>query len=172
MEEKQTAGQGPQGGSWKRFAPGCTRRVGDDHLGEQPTMHFDDAFDFLIGKLAALPDLTGNAGSSGRTATYGCDIWVPQVVVTYWQQRIERFNVGELTDEHYRPFYDAAWELARIGVLRPGPFLPRGQAMGGQLFSGDGFSITKFGREWLKAAGDRPIRDPSRLADRTILLPA
>jgi hypothetical protein len=37
--------------------------------------------------------------------------------------------------------------------------------MGGQLFSGDGFSITKFGREWLKATGDRPIRDPSRLAD-------
>ena len=50
-------------------------------------------------------------------------------------------------------------------MLRPGAFLPRGQAIGGQLFSGDGFSITKFGREWLKASGQRPIRDPSRLAE-------
>ncbi len=128
-------------------------------------MHFDDAFDFLIEKLAALPDLTGYAASSARTATYGCDVWIPQIVAAYCQPRIQGFSVGELTDTHYQPFYDAAWELARIGVLRPGAFLPRGQAMGGQLFSGDGFSITKFGREWLKAAGDRPIRDPSRLAD-------
>jgi hypothetical protein len=127
------------------------------------TMHFDDAFDFLIDQLAALPEPTGYAGNNARMATYGCDLWVPKVVVAYWQ-RVSNVS-RELTDEHYRPFYDAAWDLARIGVLRPGPFLPRGEAMGGQLFSGDGFSITKFGREWLKAAGDRPIRDPSRLAD-------
>jgi hypothetical protein len=36
--------------------------------------------------------------------------------------------------------------------------------MGAVLFSGDGFSITKFGREWLKDATQRPVRDPSRLA--------
>jgi hypothetical protein len=97
-------------------------------------MHFDDAFDFLVEKLAALPDLTGYPASSARMATYGCDIWVPRVVTEYWQPRIKGFNVGDLTEEHYRPFYDAAWELARIGVLRPGPFLPRGEAMGGSYF--------------------------------------
>jgi hypothetical protein len=121
-------------------------------------MHFDDAFDFLVEKLAAV----GPKGGIARTATYGCDVWVPQIVAAYWHPRIT--NIGELTDDHFRPFYDAAWELARIGVLRAGPFAPRGQAMGGQLFSGDGFSITQFGREWLKDAAQRPIRDPSRVA--------
>jgi hypothetical protein len=127
--------------------------------------HFDDAFDFLIEKLAAVPDLTGRMGSNARNATYGCDIWITNVVQAYWQSRMTPGPIADLSDEHFRPFYDAAWELARIGVLRPGTFAPRGQAMGGQLFSGDGFSITQFGREWLKDAAQRPIRDPSRLAD-------
>jgi hypothetical protein len=126
-------------------------------------MHFDDAFDFLVEKLSVTPDVGG--GRNARIATYGCDIWIPQIVQAYWQPRISGFNYGELTEQHFQPFYDAAWELARIGVLRPGAFMPRGEATGGQLFSGDGFSITKFGREWLKDAGQRPIRDPSRLAD-------
>ena len=128
-------------------------------------MHLDDAFDFLIERLAALPDLNGPMAGNARTVTYGCDLWIPQIVAAYWQPRITGFTIGELSDEHFRPFYDAAWELARIGVLRPGAFMPRGMAMGGQLFSGDGFSITRFGREWLKDAAQRPIRDPSRLAE-------
>jgi hypothetical protein len=82
------------------------------------TMHFDDAFDFLIDQLAALPEPTGYAGNNARMATYGCDLWVPKVVVAYWQ-RVSNVS-RELTDEHYRPFYDAAWDLARIGVLRLG----------------------------------------------------
>jgi hypothetical protein len=104
-------------------------------------------------------------GRNARIGTYGCDIWIPQIVQAYWQPRISGFSYGELTDQHFQPFYDAAWELSRMGVLRPGPIMPRGEAMGGQLFSGDGFSITKFGREWLKDAKQRPVRDPSRLAD-------
>jgi hypothetical protein len=126
-------------------------------------MHFDDAFDFLIERLAAAP--TATAGSNARNSTYGNDVWVTQVVHAYWQPRLPGTMLTELTDEHFRPFYDAAWELARIGVLRPGAFSPRGMAMGGQLFSGDGFSITQFGQEWLKEAKQRPIRDPSRLAE-------
>ena len=126
-------------------------------------MHLEDAFDFLVERLAALL-ATGGGGAIARSGTYGGDIWIPMVVAAYWQPRIARFNVGELQDEHFQPFYDAAWELCRIGVLRPGSFAPRGQAMGGQLFSGDGFSLTQFGREWLKNPTQRPIRDPSRLA--------
>jgi hypothetical protein len=126
-------------------------------------VHFDDAFDFLIEKLAVTPDVGG--GRNARSATYGCDVWIPQIVQAYWQPRISGFSYGELTDHHFQPFYDAAWELSRMGVLRPGAFMPRGEAMGAVLFSGDGFSITKFGREWLKDAKQRPVRDPSRLAD-------
>jgi hypothetical protein len=125
-------------------------------------MHFDDAFDFLVEKLADTPDVGG--GRNARNATYGCDAWIPFIVTAYWQPRISGFNYGELTVQHFQSFYDAAWELCRIGVLRPGAFMPRGEAMGGQLFSGDGFSITRFGREWLKDARQRPVRDPSRLA--------
>jgi hypothetical protein len=123
-------------------------------------MHFDDAFDFLVEKLAAVPD----NGRRARHAT-GCDVWIPLIVQTYWQSRTPPTSSADLTDEHFQPFYDSAWELARISVLRPGCFAPRGEALGGQLFSGDGFSITRFGREWLKDAATRPIRDPSRLAD-------
>jgi hypothetical protein len=101
-------------------------------------MHLDDAFDFLIERLTALPDWTGPMAGNARNATYGCDLWIPQIVAAYWQPRITGFTIGDLSDEHFRPFYDAAWELARIGVLRPGAFMPRGMAMGGQLFSGDG----------------------------------
>jgi hypothetical protein len=128
-------------------------------------MHNDDAFDFLIERLAAVPDRADNMGGSERTATYGCDVWVPQIVETYWRPRMLRFTMDELGDKHFQPFYDATWELARIGVLRPGAYLPRGMGMGGQLFTGDGFSLTRFGREWLREAARRPVRDPSRWAE-------
>jgi hypothetical protein len=128
-------------------------------------MHFDDAFDFLVERLAAVLDLTGPMGRNARNATYGNDVWITKIAEAYWQPRMPAGPLVDLDDDHFRPFYDAAWELARIGVLRPGAFAPRGQAIGNQLFSGDGFSITQFGREWLRDAGNRPVRDPSRLAD-------
>src|SRR5262249_33070917 len=150
--------------TFQRF---CPLGIFDRVLPAQRTvdMHYDDAFDFLIERLAAVPGWKGHMGSSARTATYGCDVWVPQIVQAYWQPRITSFTIDSLGDEHFRPFYDAAWELARIGVLRPGANMPRGVGMGGQLFTGDGFSITQFGREWLRDASSRPIRDPSRLAE-------
>jgi hypothetical protein len=65
--------------------------------------------------------------------------------------------------EAWRPLYDAAWELCRIGVLRPGEVAPRGMTNVPRL--GDYFSITKFGREWLKRAANQPFLDQSRLND-------
>jgi len=78
-------------------------------------MHLDDAFDFLVERLAAVPNVGGRAGTVARTQTHGHDLWLPTVVTAYWQPRIERFVAVELEDEHYQPFYDAAWELCRIG---------------------------------------------------------
>jgi len=77
-------------------------------------MHFDDAFDFLVERLAAVPNVSGRAGTAARNQTYGHDIWLPTIVTAYWQLRIERFSVMELEDESYQPFYDATWELCRI----------------------------------------------------------
>lgn len=126
--------------------------------------HFDEAFEFLTERLATVPEGQGRAGQIARNNRFGCDLWIPHIVQAYWQTRIPNFNYGDLEDEHFAPIYDAAWELCRIGVLRPGRFAPRGQAMGGSLFSGDGFSITRYGRVWLREASQRPILDPSRLA--------
>ena len=78
-----------------------------------------------------------------RNNGYGSDLSIAQIVQAYWQTRIINFTHGDLEDEHFLPLYDAAWELCRIGVLRPGQFASPGQAMGGSLFSGDGFSITR-----------------------------
>jgi hypothetical protein len=76
-------------------------------------MHQDDALDFLIERLAATPDHIGRSGSSNRLGSYGCDLWIPQTVQAYWQSRLQTFSMDELGDEHFQPFYDAAWELAR-----------------------------------------------------------
>jgi hypothetical protein len=119
-------------------------------------MHFDDALEVLIKYLAALPEKTPK--------DHGGDLWIPHVVQGYWQLQSEPVGGDDLEDRHYQPFYDAAWELCRIGVLRPGEFAPRGWATDAGLFSGDTFSITKFGRGWLDDASQRPIADPGRFA--------
>jgi hypothetical protein len=125
-------------------------------------VHVDEAFDFIVEALVALPK---RIGPNARSSTHGCDLWIPQLASAYWQKRISNFSYGDLEDERFQVFYDAAWELCRIGVLRPGQFAPRGQAIGGGLFSGDGFSLTAFGQRWLKEASQRPVADPSRLAE-------
>jgi len=127
-------------------------------------MHFDDALDVLIKYLAAMPESSGRAARAGQSHSHGGDLWIPHVVQGYWQSRPEQLGSEDLQDEHFQPFYDAAWELCRIGVIRPGEFAPRGWVTDAGLFSGDTFSITKFGRTWLKDASGRPIADPSRLA--------
>jgi hypothetical protein len=119
-------------------------------------IHFDDALEVLIKYLAALPQTT--------TKDHGGDLWIPHVVQGYWQLQPDPVGGDDLEDRHYQPFYDAAWELSRIGVLRPGEFAPRGWATDAGLFSGDTFSITRFGRTWLKDATQRPIADPGRLS--------
>ena len=60
------------------------------------------------------------------------------------------------------PFFDAAWYLCRIGVLRPGPAAPSGGLLGGA--TGDGYTVTEHGKTWLASHKDRPPADPSRLA--------
>ena len=85
-------------------------------------MHIDDAYDFLIQHLAAIPDLSGHAAQVERNKQYSCDLWIPNVILKYWQPRINNLTYGDLEEDHFRPLYDAAWELCRIGILRPGQF--------------------------------------------------
>lgn len=128
-------------------------------------MHFDDAYEVLIKYLVAVPETKGQSARAGQGQSHGGDLWIPHVVQGYWQSRPEKLASDELQDHHFQPFYDAAWELCRIGVIRPGEYAPRGWATDAGLFSGDTFSITRFGRTWLRDASQRLIADPSRLSE-------
>jgi hypothetical protein len=134
----------------------------------QPNIRFDEAFGALIDHCAKVaPGLMSARGfmtGSARTATYGNDVWVPAIVQEFWRSRLP---IGtDPSDEHYRPFYDAAWELCRLGVLRPGMHAPKGQGqIGGGVYSGDGYSITEFGANWLIDPSLHVSLDPSRLSE-------
>ena len=126
-------------------------------------MRFDEAFDILVQHCAHLATATGQVANAARRDTYGNDVWIAGVVRGYYTSRMDP---SRLTEEHYLPFYDAAWELCRIGVLRPGLHAPMGQgAIGSGIFSGDGYSITAFGRDWLANPERRAAGDPSRMSE-------
>lgn len=122
------------------------------HMTQTP-IHIDEAQAYLINALVAHPvPRGGHVNHSQRP--YGCDIWVQSVAEQYYTDH-HRLNLRDLNDETlYIPFYDAAWELARIGVLRPQEVAPRGMAMGSG-FHGDGYSLTAYGHAWIKAAASR-----------------
>jgi hypothetical protein len=130
-------------------------------------MRFDEAFDALVDHCAQIsPSLSAATGQyqGARTSTYGNDIFISQIAQGYWARR----GVGhsDLNFSQYVPFYDAAWELCRIGVLRPGAHAPMGQGqIGGSVFSGDGYSITEFGHGWLANSDRRIAGDPSRMSE-------
>jgi hypothetical protein len=129
------------------------------------TIHTDEAFDVLIERLVAIPQFPTGFPSNPRSGTFGCDVWIPDVAIGYWG-RLDTTLGGDpsrLREEHCQPFYDAAWELCRIGVLRPGEAAPIGNSMS-RGFHGDGYSITAFGRQWIQDANRRSLVDPSRLS--------
>jgi len=126
-------------------------------------MHFGEAFDLLVVYLAGLGESKDHRGQ--HVGPHGGDVWLPDFIWTHWGPRIDRqryHDVNHLEEDKVVVFYDAAWELCRIGVLGPGEFAPRGTSMPKAF--GDGYVLTKFGREWVKQASQRPIIDPSRLA--------
>jgi hypothetical protein len=138
-------------------------------LNQMPTLHIDDAREHLVEYLRDViapppPRTTIIAGGT----KYGHDLWLPSVVLSFWQSR---GHPNVTADPHvaayYHPFYDAAWELCRIGVLRPGQSAPMGDmSMGrGSEYRGDGFSLTEFGRGWVQTAAQHPPGDPSRFSE-------
>jgi hypothetical protein len=129
-------------------------------------MRFDEAFDILVEHCAQVsPNLAaarGRAALSARNSTYGNDIWIAAIVQNHPGLR----DLSPLTPEQYLPFYDAAWELCRIGILRPGLHAAMDQGViGSGTFSGDGYSITAFGHEWLANPDRRAAGDPSRMSE-------
>jgi hypothetical protein len=122
-------------------------------------MTSDDALKLLIQWLR-----------SGRTASYGYDVYLPPFIEglatdhlerkakEQGKQRIATFGgspyaieaeARQLAHEISPAFFDAAWELCRRGVLRPG--ISHLGAQSTIAYSeGAGYSITPFGRAWLQ----------------------
>lgn len=144
-----------------------------------PDVHFDDALNYLINQLANVPGPGSGQATARQQKAHGSDIWIDLISGQYWSEahQIGILNLSQDEKEPYvAPFYDAAWELCRRGVLRPGASVPAGQTNTGQMgarinaaaFFGDGYALTRWGREWVKkAVVERAIlpADPSRLAE-------
>jgi hypothetical protein len=118
----------------------------------------DEVYEFLIEFLRGIaPDVRPQHGN------HNCDIWLPNVAYEFARSRGETpASPDGSYDKYFRPLHDSAWELCRIGVLRPGR-AERMIVVGSSDLAEAGYSITQFGRIWLADAATRPIVDPSRL---------
>ena len=88
----------------------------------------------------------------GHRGDYGYDMWTPSVAAA-WAHRAsgaEPLKRESLARRASPVFFEAAWELCRRGLIRPGIRETGGQAVAG----GCGYSLTALGREWLLADGD------------------
>lgn len=122
----------------------------------------DDALRFIIGCIRH-PQTEGYS-------TFGYEVFLPIVVHRYMKEVCQVTDHGFLANDPRAialspAFYEAGWELCRRGILRPG--IRRMGAQGtAEGASGDGYSITQFGRSWL-AAGSEELSfstDPSRFS--------
>ena len=142
------------------------------------TIHIEDALDYLILQLAATPEPGPGQAAARAARGQGSDVWIDLLAEVYWSNQGQQIrNLSQDEKEPYvAPFYDAAWDLCRRGILRPGAAIPAGQSavnqMGARInaapFFGDGYSLTAMGRAWVKrAVSDRGFMpsDPGRLAE-------
>jgi hypothetical protein len=138
----------------RRWRPSMRANGGDMEV------QAEEAFEFLIQHLAKI---SANISRPALVATRYAHLYLPEVVEAFWRTRSPNVGTVDLTDPQFTVFYDAAWELARIGVLRPGRVAPRNQEMANDF--GDLWSVTAFGFRWLEKASARPFIDMSRMSE-------
>jgi hypothetical protein len=121
---------------------------------------FDDAIAFLA-------DYIRQPRPASGYSSFGYDVYLPNVVLAYIVE-IEgsaehpSMIYNGLRSRQLSPlFYEVAWDLSRRGILRPSVRQFGHQAEG----SGEGYSITTLGREWLEniAGGVLVLLEPTRL---------
>ena len=124
-------------------------------------MHVEDAATFIV-------DCIAKPRPSGYSS-YGYEVYLPNVIADYLRE-IEQpqghesmWRNGPRAVELSPLFYEAAWNLCRRGILRPGVRRLGGQSDGG---GGDGYSVTTLGRTWIaEGAPASVLIDPSRLSE-------
>jgi hypothetical protein len=75
---------------------------------------------------------------------YGYDVH-PSHAAYIWARKIDPHQEGRIASKYAPLFFEAAWELSRRGVLRPGVITHDKQATADW-----GYSLTEYGRQWLK----------------------
>src|SRR5437879_1783839 len=104
-------------------------------------MRQEDALLVIVGWLR-----DDRPGSPLEYPRHGYDLYLPTLICWYLRNQSPRSNPYEedsrLT-ELFSIFADAAWELCRRGILRPGVSEYNAQVTA-QGSGGSGFSVTKF----------------------------
>lgn len=129
----------------------------------------EDAVLYIIGVLRQ-----GNAATDH--SNYGYDVYIPNVIRRYVRSQNldpEREQGHRLKIQLSSLFFDAAWELARRGIIRPG-VRTMGLQSTDEGSAGAGFSITPFGRNWLAEDTDNiwVPTEPDRFAEMIVPLRA
>ncbi|MEI6520590.1 MAG: hypothetical protein WCO98_11230 [bacterium] len=110
--------------------------------------NYDDALKFLITYLRNPDKYLQAIGYSD----YGYDIYLSNVILRYLivEEKMNRDKAeAYLYQNDLSPyFFDAAWELCRRGILRPGVKVARAQSTGDGS-AGTGYCVTIFGKYWL-----------------------
>ncbi len=102
----------------------------------------------------------------GSYGSYGYGVYLPALVRTHLaKEGIQHHDQESRVREMIPMLYAAAWDLCRRGILRPGvrAYNEQGTADGA---SGNGYSITPFGQQWLAEADhdDFVPTEPERFA--------
>jgi hypothetical protein len=89
----------------------------------------------------------------GNYTRYGYDVYLPGLVINalMTQRKLAHHEAERQMHDMVSDFYAPAWDLCRRGILRPG-IRAYGQQATPDGSSGNGYSITPFGRVWLAEA--------------------
>jgi len=126
--------------------------------GKQPQLTQEDATKLFIAWL--------RNPQYGAHAQYGYDIYLPSLVRVYLEHNgINHFQIDNNLSQLSPLFYNAAWELCRRGIIRPGVSAHGNQATEDGS-AGNGYSITPFGKQWLEEDSNNDFvpTEPERFA--------
>lgn len=114
----------------------------------------DEALNYILYRM--------RADGPAKYGRHGYDLTVVDLATRYVREMLNERNHPDPVENASvyavsEPLYDAAWELARRGILRPSP---RQSVMQFAAFNatGGGYTLTEAGREWLATISDAKLR--------------